>query len=332
MVCGPWSAFVLRLAPCSLGFARQPKRSKEKFTASDNLSAVSVSAEAPRLAAFRQALRDLGYTEGKNIAIESRFAEGKLDRLAEFSAELVRLKVDVMLTGGSPGTQAAQQATRTIPLVMTLVGDPVPRFIASLAKPDGNITGLTQVSPQLSGKRLELLKESFPKISRVAVFIDEALAAQQQFSEILQETKLAADGLGVKVIPLEIRTPNPDLDGAFRTAKNERASALIIPPGPALIVHRKRFVDLTTKSRLPAMFGDGEWTEAGGLMAYGTDYVDLHRRAAVYVDKIFKGAKPADLPVEQPRKFHFSVNLKTAKQIGLSIPPNVLARADRVIK
>jgi putative ABC transport system substrate-binding protein len=296
------------------------------------LSAVSPSAEASRLDGFRQALRDLGYVEGKSVVIEPRFAEGKLDRLPDFAAELVRLKVDVIVTGGSPGTQAAQQATRTIPLVMTLVGDPIPRFVASLAKPGGNITGLTQISPQLSGKRLELLKEAFPKVSRVALFIDGAVATQQQMSEVLQETRLAAEGLGVKVLSLEIRAPNPDLDGAFRTATSERAGALIIPPGPVLILHRKRFLDLTAKSRLPAIYGDSEWTKAGGLMSYGTDYLDLHRRAATYVDKILKGTKPADLPVEQPTKFELVINLKTAKQIGLTIPPNVLARADKVIK
>ena len=327
-------SFLFWLLATTLLTTAQPTKAQQqgKVPRIGYLSAVSPSAESSRLDAFRQGLRDLGYVDGKNIVIESRFAEGKLDRFPDFAAELVRLKVDVIVTGGSPGTQAAQQATRTIPLVMTLVGNAVPTFAASLAKPGGNITGLTQISPQLSGKRLELLKESVPKISRVAVFIDGALAAQQQMSEVLQETKLAADGLGVKVVSLEIRGPNPDLDGVFRTAKAERASALIIPPGPALILHRKRFVDLTAKSRLPAMYGDSEWTEAGGLMSYGTDYVDLHRRAAVYVDKILKGTKPADLPVEQPKKFEFVINLKAAKQIGLTIPPNVLARADRVIK
>ena len=323
-----WLLATFFLATISLAEAQQ----QGKVPRIGYLSAVSPSAESSRLDAFRQGLRDLGYVDGKNIVIESRFAEGKLDRFPDFAAELVRLKVDVIVTGGSPGTQAAQQATRTIPLVMTLVGNAVPTFAASLAKPGGNITGLTQISPQLSGKRLELLKESVPKISRVAVFIDGALAAQQQMSEVLQETKLAADGLGVKVVSLEIRGPNPDLDGVFRTAKAERASALIIPPGPALILHRKRFVDLTAKSRLPAMYGDSEWTEAGGLMSYGTDYVDLHRRAAVYVDKILKGTKPADLPVEQPKKFEFVINLKTAKQIGVTIPQSVLFRADKVIK
>ncbi len=323
-----WLLTAFFLATISLAEAQQ----QGKVPRIGYLSAVSPSAESSRLDAFRQGLRDLGYVDGKNIVIESRFAEGKLDRFPDLAAELVRLKVDVIVTGGSPGTHAAQQATRTIPLVMTLVGDPVPRFAASLAKPGGNITGLTQISPQLSGKRLELLKEAFPKISRVAVFVDGALAAQQQMSEVLQETQLAADGLGIKLLSLEIRGPNPDLDGAFRTATSERAGALIIPPGPVLILHRKRFLDLTAKSRLPAMYGDSEWTEAGGLMSYGTDYVDLYRRAAIYIDKILKGTKPADLPVEQPKKFELVINLKTAKQIGLTIPPNVLARADKVIR
>jgi putative tryptophan/tyrosine transport system substrate-binding protein len=297
------------------------------------LSVVSPSAETSRLTAFRNGLHDLGYVNGKNMIIESRFADGKLDRLGEFSAELVRLKVDVIVTGGSPATEAAQRATTTIPLVMTLVGDPVPRFVASLAKPGGNITGLTQISPQLSGKRLELLKESSPKISRVAVFNDgAAVSAQQQISEVLKETQLAGNSLGVKVLALDIRGPNPDLDGAFKTAKSGRADALIVSPGPVLRVNRKRFLELTAQSRLPAMYGDSEWTEAGGLMSYGTDYADLHRRAAIYVDKILKGTKPADLPVEQPMKFEFVVNLKTAKQIGATVPPNVLARADRVIR
>jgi putative ABC transport system substrate-binding protein len=296
------------------------------------LSANSTPAESRRLDAFRQGLRDLGRVENENFVIESRYAEGKLDRFPELAAELVRLKVDVIVTGGSPGTHAAQQASKTIPLVMTLVGDPVPRFVASLAKPGGNITGLTQVSPQLSGKRLELLKETFPKITRVALFIDGAVAAQQQISEVLRETRLVAEALGVKLLSLDVRSRDPDLEGAFKTVKNERAGGLIVPPGPTVRIHAKRFLDLTVKSRLPAMFGDREWTEAGGLMSYGTDYVDLHRRAAVYVDKILKGAKPADLPVEQPKKFEFTINLKAAKQIGVTIPQSVLFRADKVIR
>ena len=296
------------------------------------LSAKSLSAESSRLDGFRQALRDLGYVDEKNIVIEYRFAEGKLDRPPDLAAELVRLKVDVMVTGGSPGTHAAQQATRTIPLVMTLVGDPVPTFVASLANPGGNITGLTQISPQLSGKRLELLKEAFPKISRVAVFVDGTLAAAQQTAKSLQETQLAAEALGIKLQSLEVRGPNPDLDGAFRTATRERAGALNILTGPVFFLHRKRVVDLAAKSRLPAIYAHPEFVEDGGLMFYGPDFVDLFRRAATYVDKILKGRKPADLPVEQPMKFEFVINLKAAKQIGVTIPQSVLFRADKVIK
>jgi len=295
------------------------------------LSAVSPSAEASRLDGFRQALRDLGYVDEKNFVIEPRFAEGKVDRFPDLAAELVRLKVDVIVTGGSPATHAAQQATRTIPLVMTLIGDPVPRFVASLAKPGGNITGLTQMSRELSGKRLELLKEAFPKISRVAVFVDPALTVQER-SGPLQETQMAAEALGVKLQSFEVGGPNPDLDGAFRTATSQRAGALIILPGPSLILQRKRVADLAAKSRLPAIYPTSEFVEAGGLMSYAPDFVDLYRRAATYVDKILKGTKPADLPVEQPTKFEFIINLKAAKQIGLTIPPNVLVRADKVIK
>jgi ABC-type uncharacterized transport system substrate-binding protein len=283
------------------------------------------------LEVFKQGLRDLGYIEGKNVVIEPRFAEGKLERLPDLAGELVGLKVDVIVTGGSPGTHAAQQATRTIPLIMTVVGDPVPRFVTSLAKPGGNITGLTQISRELSGKRLEVLKDAFPKISRVAVFVDAALTPQVN-SGPMQETRMAAQAFGVKLQSLEVGGPNPDLDGAFRTARSQRAGALIILPGPSLLAHRKRVVELAANSRLPAIYPNSEFTEAGGLMSYGPDRVDLYRRAAIYVDRILKGAKPADLPVEQPTKFELVINLKAAKQIGLTIPPNVLARADKVIR
>ena len=297
------------------------------------LSATHLSGESSRLDGFRQALRDLGYADEKNIVVEYRFAEGKFDRLPELAAELVRLKVEVIVTTGAPATRAAQQATRTIPLVMTVVGDPIKSgFVASLARPGGNITGLTQISPQLSGKRLELLKEAFPKISRVAVFVDPAVTAQQLSGSLKQETQMAAEALGIKLQFLELGDPNPDLDGAFRRATSQRAGALIILPGPVLLLHRKRIVDFAAKSRLPAIYPHGEFVEAGGLMFYGPDFVDLYRRAATYVDKILKGRKPADLPVEQPTKFEFIINLKAANQIGLMIPPNVLARADRVIR
>jgi putative ABC transport system substrate-binding protein len=333
----PWSVVtkaISCLALCAMLFplcfsaeAQQPK----KVPLIGYLGSGSAHTGINNLAAFKQGLRGLGYIEGKNVVIEPRFAEGKLDRLPDLAAELVRLKVDVIVTGGSPGTHAAQQATRTVPLVMTVVGDPVPRFVASLAKPGGNITGLTQISRELSGKRLELLKEAFPKISRVAVFVDAALTAQG-ISGPLQETQIAAEALSIKLHSLEVRGPNPDLDVAFRTAKSERVGALITLPSPIVELHRQRVVELAAKSRLPAIYPSSEFVEAGGLMSYGPDRVDLYRRAAVYVDKILKGAKPSDLPVEQPTKFEFVINLKAAKRIGLTIPPNVLARADRVIR
>ena len=296
------------------------------------LSTQSPSAEAAHLDAFRQALRDLGYVDGQNVGIEYRFAEGKLDRLAGLAAELVRLNLDVIVTGGSPGTRAALQATRTVPLVMTVVGDPIEAgFVTSLARPGGNVTGLTQMSPQLSGKRLELLKEAFPTVSRVAVFVDAGLRTQQLFTP-LQEALLAAEILGLKLQSLEIRGPNPDWDGAFRAATSQGAGALMTLPGPVVELHRKHVVGLAAKSRLPAIYPTSEFVEAGGLMSYGPDRVDLKRRAATYVDKILKGAKPGDLPVEQPTKFELVVNLKAAKALGLMIPQLLLLRADQVIE
>jgi ABC-type uncharacterized transport system substrate-binding protein len=334
VVSGQWSqvskgVFFLALcfALCVICFSAEAQQ-PEKIT---RIGYLSPSAELSRLDGFRGALRDLGYVEGKNIVIEYRSAEGKFDRLPDLAAELVRMKVDVIVATGSPGTEAARQASRTIPIVMNLVGDPVPRFVASLAKPGGNITGLTQLAPQLSGKRLELLKEAFPKIARVAVIDDAALTAEQ-LSGNSRETQATAEVLGIQLQSFEVKGPNPDLDGVFKAATRQRADALVMMPGPSLIQHKKRIVGLATKSRLPAIYATSEFVEVGGLMSYATDYVDLYRRAAVYVDKIIKGRKPYDLPVEQPTKFEFVINLKTAKQIGLAIQPNVLARADRVIR
>jgi len=276
---------------------------------------------------FRQALHERGYVEGQNVAIEYRYAEGKLDQLPIFAAELVQLKVDVIVGTGIPPIRAAQQATKTIPIVMTNVPDPVASgFVFSLAKPGGNITGLTQMAEELSGKRLELLKESFPKVSRVGVFVNTVLTAEQRLVS-LQPT---ANVFGIKLQSLEVSGAKPDFDGALRTATSERVEALLIQPGPILSLHRRRVVDIVEKSRLPAMYPQHEFVEIGGLMSYGPDYADLYRRAAAYVDKLLKGTKPADLPVERPTKFEFVVNLKTAKQIGL--PPNVLARADKIIR
>jgi putative ABC transport system substrate-binding protein len=293
------------------------------------LVAGALSANAARTEAFRQGLRELGYVEEKNILIEWRSAEGKLDRLPALVAELVRLKVDVIVTAGAAGTRPAKEVTATIPIVMSQDPDPVGNgFIASLARPGGNVTGLSSLIADLSGKRLELLKEIFPKLSRVAVFETSTNAGNAQQ---LRETKLAAGALGIKLQHLDILGPE-DIETVFRAATNGRADAVLVLNSSVTASHRKQLADLAAKSRLPATYPRSEYVEDGGLMSYGMSYTDLDRRAATYVDKILKGAKPADLPVEQPTKFEFIINLRAAKRIGLTIPPNVLARADRVIK
>ena len=293
------------------------------------LSGQSLSNISTRTEAFRQGLRELGYVEGKNIVIEWRFAEGKLDRLPALAAELVRLKVDVIVTSGLGSTRPANEATNTIPIVMTQDPDPVGNgFVASLARPGRNITGLSTLSPELSGKRLELLKEIVPKLSRVAVV---GTSTNASTAQMLRETELAAGALGVKLQYLDVRGPK-DIEAAFRAASKEGAEALLLLGGPVIASQRTQIKDLVVKSRLPAIYESGLEVEAGGLMSYGVSRTDLGRRAATYVDKILKGAKPGDLPVEQPKKFELIINLKAAKQIGLTIPPNVLARADRVIK
>jgi putative tryptophan/tyrosine transport system substrate-binding protein len=279
--------------------------------------------------AFRQGLRELGYVEGKNITLVFPSAEVKPERLPDLAAELVSLKVDVIVAAGTVAVQAAREATKTIPVVTPIITDPVEAgFVASLARPGANITGLTLISVQLSGKRLELLREVVARISRVAVLSNPAaLNSQLQ----MRETEVAARALGVQLQPLDVRNPD-DFDRVFRAATKDRADALIALDDPFLFTHRTRIVKLATKSRLPAIYGFREFVETGGLMSYAANLSDMYRRAATYVDKILKGAKPADLPVEQPTKFEFIINLKAAKQIGLTIPPNVLARADRVIK
>jgi putative ABC transport system substrate-binding protein len=267
--------------------------------------------------------------EGKNLVIEWRFAEGKLDRVPALAAELVRLKVDVIVTGGSGSTRPANEATNTIAIVMAQDPDPVGNgFIASLARPGGNITGLSTLAPELSGKQLELLKEIVAKLTRVAVLGTSTSPANAQ---ALRELELAAGALKVHVQYLDIRSPK-DIEPAFQEARKGRAEAVLALTGPVLANQRKQTVDLALKSRLPAIYGQPEYMEAGGLMSYGVSFTDLHRRAATYVDKILKGAKPADLPVEQPKKFELIITVKAAKQIGLTIPPKVLARADKVIK
>jgi len=293
------------------------------------LATVSLSSIPDRTEALRQGLRELGYIEGKNIVIEWRSAEGKLDRLPALASELVRLKVDIIITGGPPATRAAKEATSTIPIVMTFDPDPVGSgFVASLARPGGNITGLSTLAPEISGKQLELLKEIVPKLSRVAVFGD---SIQPGNPQALKEIARVAQAFKVQLQYLDVLSPK-DIETAFRAADKGRADAVLALGSPVLASQRKQFADLAVKSQLPAIYGSAVFVEAGGLMAYGVSLNDLSRRAATYVDKILKGRKPADLPVEQPIKFEFIINLKAAQQIGLTIPPNVLARADRIIK
>jgi len=293
------------------------------------LSPTFPSTNPARREAFRQGLRELGYVEGKNIVIEWRSAEGKADRLSALAAELVRLKVDVIVTAGPGSTRAAKEATPTIPIVMGLDNDPVGNgFVASLARPGGNITGLATLAPEIGGKRLELLKEIVPKLSRVAVL---GTSTSPGSAQQLKEVERAAGALGVKLQYLDVLDPK-DIETAFRAASKGRAQAVLSLGGPPLYSHRTRVAELAAKNRLPAIYGTAEFAEDGGLMSYGVSVTDLDRRAATYVDKILKGAKPADLPVEQPKKFEFIINLKAAKKIGLTIPPNVLARADRVIR
>ena len=279
--------------------------------------------------AFRQGLRELGYVEGQHIAIEYRDAEGSYERLPDLVAELVRLPVDVLVVGGSARARAAQQATQTIPIVMAFSGDPVGTgLVASLARPGGNVTGLSLMAPELSGKRLALLQEAVPGGTRVAVLWhpDNPVTGLT-----LRETEVAARGVGMQMQSLEVRSPN-DVERAFHTITSERAEALIVLPSGFFTFHRTWIVELAAKSRLPAMYQERDYVDAGGLMSYGPSFADLPRRAARYVDKILKGAKPADLPVEQPMKFEFVINLKTAQTLGLTLPPHLLYFADEVIQ
>ena len=293
------------------------------------LGFTSLSAIAARIEAFRQGLRELGYVDGKNIVIEWRSAEGKLDRLSELAAELVRLKVDVIVTSGPAVTRPVKEATSTIPIVMAFDDDPVGSgFVASLARPGGNITGLSALHPEISGKRLELLKETVPRLSRVAVL---GTSTQPGYAQVLKEMELAAGVLKVKLQYLDVLDPK-DIEKAFRAASKGRADALLVLPSPVLFPQRTQIVNLAVKRRLPAIYYAREYVEAGGLMTYSANITDLFRRAAVYVDKILKGRTPQDLPVEQPMRFEFIVNLQAADKIGLKIPPNVLVRATRVIR
>ena len=315
----------LLFALCSFAHAQQPA----KIPRIGFLGAPPRSAISERIEAFRQGLRELGYVEDKNIGIEWRYAEGKLDRLPALAAELVRLKADLIVTAGPQATRRAKEATVTIPIVMGFDNDPVGSgFVASLARPGGNITGLSTLAPEISGKQLELLKEIVPKLSRVAVLGD---SNEPGNAQALKEVELAAGAFKVQLQYLDVLNLK-DIENSFQSASKQRAGAVLVLAGPVMPAHRTEVVNLAAKNRLPAMYFRSDFVEAGGLMTYNVNYNDLFRRAATYVDKILKGAKPADLPVEQPTKFELVINLKTAKQIGLTIPPNVLARADKVIR
>jgi len=293
------------------------------------LAAASISVEAARIEAFRQGLRELGYVEGKNVAIDLRFADGKLDRLPALAAELVRLRVDIIVTGGQSATRAAKAATSTIPIVMTNDPDPVAGgVVASLAQPSGNITALSNFAPELSGKRLEILKEVIPKLSRVAVL---GTSTQPGYALILKELELAAKALKIQLQHLEV-ADSKDIEPAFRTASNGRAQGVLTLTGAILLSQGSKLAELAIKNRFPVMYHQILFVEAGGLMFYGVNVLDLDRRAATYVDKILKGRPPTELPVEQPMRFEFIVNLPAAKKINLTIPPNVLVRATKVIR
>ena len=315
----------LLFAPCLSAEAQQPK----KVPRIGMLMSSSASSQKSRLDDFRDGLRELGYIERQNILIEYRYANGKLDQLPALVAELVGLKVELIVTTGNEAVQAAKNATQTLPIVMAFSGDPVAAgFVASLSRPGGNITGLSRINVELTAKQLELLKETIPRVVLVAVLFN----PEGRVPELaLKDAKAAATPLGLKLQTLQVQASN-DLEIAFRSAASERANAMLVLSGGFLGFRRKRIVDLAAKGRLPTMFGRTEAVEDGGLMSYGATSVNEFRRAAYFVDRILKGAKPADLPVEQPSKFELVINLKTAKQIGLTIPPNVLARADKVIK
>jgi putative ABC transport system substrate-binding protein len=280
-----------------------------------------------RLEAFRQGLRELGYVEGQNIAVESRWAESKYDRYPALIADLVRLKVDVIVTVGGAASQAALQATRTIPIVMTVVNDPS-RLVASLARPGGNVTGLSMMNSELVGKQLQVLKEVVPKLSRVAFLWNPANPGS---APNLREADAAARAVGARLQSVEARAPQ-DIDSAFAAMTRERAGALVVLADSVFTNERRQIAELAAKTRLPAVYGLREHAEAGGLMVYGANPLELERRAATFVDKILKGAKPADLPIEQPSKFELVINLKTAKALGLTISDSLLRRADEVIQ
>ena len=316
----------LLVALCASAEAQPAKVARIGF-----LGGMAAPAFGERMEVFRQQLRELGYVEGKNIAFEERWADGKADRLGPLAAELVGRKVDVLVTfGGSAPAQAAKKATSTIPIVMAAGGsDPASSgLVASLARPGGNITGMANIFTDLRGKQMEILKETIPKLLRVAVLWNPDSPSADAG---LRYTESEAEKLGLKFQSLAVRKAD-DFEKLFQTAKKERAGAVLVTANPLMFTHFDRIAALAIKQRLPTIQSQKEFVDAGGLMMYGPNETDIYRRAAIYVDKILKGAKPAELPVERPTKFQLIFNLKTAKQIGVTIPPNVLARADRVIK
>jgi putative ABC transport system substrate-binding protein len=324
----------LILATIHLAEAQQPKSIPRIGFLSRDLHPADSRAPAPRnLEAFREGLRELGYVEGKTIIIEYRYADGRPERLTALAEELIHLKVDIIVADTSAAGRAAKKATSTVPIVIASGSDPTQSgLVASFARPGGNVTGLTNYSGELLGKRLELLKEVVPKVSRFALLSDAGIGPRLTLS-MLPDAQVAAQALGVKLQLVEVKAQDPDIDGAFRVMAKERSGAFITGAGLlGLTLHRKRILKLAEQTRMPAIYPTVSWIDDGGLMYYGANIPDLYRRAATFVDKILKGTKPADLPVEQPKKFEFIINLKAAKQIDLTIPPNVLFRADKVIK
>jgi putative ABC transport system substrate-binding protein len=315
----------LLFAFCSTAVAQQPGKVPRVVV----LFGLTPAVNAERTEAFRQGLRELGYIDGKNIVVEERYAGGKSDRLKELAAELTRLKFDIIVTGGPAVTGPAKEATATVPIVMAQDNDPVGNgFVTSLARPGGNITGLSTLAPELSGKRLEILKEILPRLARVAVFGSSSFPGN---GSMLTETEVAARAHDVQIQYFDVPGPKA-VEATFLESSKTRPDAGVVLTGAVIFAQRKQIAALTVKNRLPMIFPQSEYVEDGGLMSYAPNYPDLFRRAATYVDKILKGSKPAELPVEQPTKFELIINLKTAKQIGLTIPPNVLTRADQVIK
>ena len=331
-ICEQWSVIskgsfcfafcALLLALCYPAEAQQPAEKIPRI----GIVTGSTKSSGSITKVFRRTLQDLGYVEGKNILFEQRYTEGDRDRVTEIVAELVRLKVDILFSTQAIVIRAAKEATKTIPIVMAITPDPIATgLVESLARPGGNVTGVTRLTRELSGKRLELLTEMIPRLSRVGILSVSGFSAFRDYEN-------AAGGLKVSPQLLEVRVPNPDLPKAFQVAVKERVGAIIVTSVPGLSGYRKQIVDLAIQNRLPLMSEDVSGAEAGGLASYDAKIDEIYRRAAVYVDKILKGAKPADLPVEQPTKFEFVINLKAAKHIDLTIPPSVLARADRVIR